>query len=88
MPGEQTLLRALVRERHWQRFETFETQFMRAAAELAAAEREPALARITVSRRQFERWYSGKVKTVPHPDACRVLEHMFGYKVDRLLELQ
>lgn len=88
MPGEQTLLRALVRERHWQRFETFEAQFTRAAAELAAAEHEPALAKITVSRRQFERWYAGKVKTAPHPDACRVLEHLFGHKVDRLLEAQ
>jgi tetratricopeptide (TPR) repeat protein len=85
MPGAQTLLRALVTERHWQRFETFETQFMRAAAELAAAEHEPGLAKVTVSRRQFERWYAGRVKTVPHPDSCRVLEHMFGHKVHELL---
>ena len=31
MPGEPTLLRVLITERHWQKFETFEAQFRRAA---------------------------------------------------------
>ena len=35
MPGEPTLLRVLITERHWQKFETFEAQFRRAAHELA-----------------------------------------------------
>jgi hypothetical protein len=85
MPVEPTLLRVLITGRHWQRFETFAAQFSRAARSLADREGEPAIGQVTVSSRQFERWYAGKVKTVPHPDACRVLENMFGYPVDQLL---
>ncbi len=71
-----TLLRVLLTERHWQVFKTFEVKFARAAAELAAQEGEPSLAKVCVSRRQFERWYAGTVKSQPYPDACRVLEHI------------
>lgn len=85
MPGEPTLMRGLITVRHWQKFTTFEAQFRRAAAQLAAEHDEPDLKRVTVSARQFERWYAGKVKTAPHPDACRILEHMFGYPVHELL---
>lgn len=84
MPGT-TVLRVVILERHWQKFETFATQFRKAAHELAAVEGESWLASLTVSRRQFERWYAGQVKTEPHPDACRVLEHMFGRTVQELL---
>lgn len=84
-PGPQTLLRALITERHWQRFPTFEAQFRRAARELAQREGDPGLATLTVSSRQWERWYAGSVKTEPHPDACRVLELLFGYPVQQLL---
>lgn len=82
---EPTLLRILIIRRHWQKFSAFESQFKRAATELAEQEDEPRLRKVTVSRRQFERWYSGKVKTEPYPDACRVLEHMFGCPVQQLL---
>jgi transcriptional regulator with XRE-family HTH domain len=82
---QSTLLRVLAAERRWQRFRTFETQFRRAARELAEQEQEPDLAKLTVSPRQWERWYTGEVKTEPHADACRVLEHMFGYPVRVLL---
>jgi hypothetical protein len=85
MPAEATLLRVLIIGRHWQRFETFAVQFARAAKNLAELQGEPNIARVTVSSRQFERWYAGKVKTVPHPDSSRVLEHMFGYPVAELL---
>jgi hypothetical protein len=85
MPGEPTLLRVLITGRHWQKFETFEAQFSRAAAKLAAEEGEPGLKNMAVSRRQFERWCAGKVKTLPYPGACRVLERMFGYPVNQLL---
>ena len=84
-PTEPTLLRALITARHWQKFATFEAQFRRAARELAEQQQEPELAKVTVSSRQWERWYAGKVKTAPHPDACRVLEYMFGYSVQQLL---
>lgn len=85
MPAEPTLLRVLITGQHWQKFETFAAQFRRAARELAGQQEEPELAKVTLSPRQFERWYAGKVKTVPHPDSCRVLEHMFGYPVSQLL---
>lgn len=84
MPGT-TLLRVLILTRHWQKFETFATQFSRAAQILATTEGESRLASLSVSRRQFERWYAGQVKTEPHPDACRVLEHMFGHAIQELL---
>ena len=85
VPGPPTLLRALIAERHWQNFRTFEKQFRQTARELADRDRDPDLAKLTVSSRQWERWYSGNVKTEPYPDACRVLEHMFGYPVHQLL---
>ena len=85
MPGEPTLLRTLITARHWQRYETFAVQFKRAARKLAEEEGEEELAKMSVSARQFERWYGGKLRTLPHPDACRILEHMFGYPVQQLL---
>jgi transcriptional regulator with XRE-family HTH domain len=84
-PGRPTLLGALIAERHWQSFRAFEVQFRRAARDLAERDGDPDLAKLTVSSRQWERWYSGSVKTEPYPDACRVLEHMFGYPVQQLL---
>jgi transcriptional regulator with XRE-family HTH domain len=84
-PGQPTLLRTLIAQRHWQSFRAFQTQFRRAARELAERERDPGLAKVTVSSRQWERWYSGNIKTEPYPDACRVLEHMFGHPVRQLL---
>jgi len=84
-PGRPTLLRALIAERHWQRFPAFEAQFRRAARELAERDADPDLAKLTVSSRQWERWYSGNVRTEPYADACRVLEHLFGYPVQQLL---
>jgi transcriptional regulator with XRE-family HTH domain len=86
-PGQPTLLRTLIVQRHWQSFRAFQTQFRRAARELAERERDPGLAKVTVSSRQWERWYSGNVKTEPYPDASRVLEHMFGYPVQQLLAI-
>jgi DNA-binding XRE family transcriptional regulator len=85
IPGRPTLLRALIEQRHWQRFRTFQLQFQRAAQELAEREGDPDLAKLTISSRQWERWYSGEVKTEPFPDACRVLEHMFGHPIRQLL---
>lgn len=82
---EPTLLRVLVIERHWQKYTTFERQFRRAAWKLAEEQGEPELRRATVSPRQFERWYAGTVKTEPYPDACRILEYMFGYSIKQLL---
>lgn len=82
---EPTLLRVLIIERHWQKFTTFERQFRRAALELAETTDDPDLKKVNVSLRSFERWYSGKVKTEPYPDTCRILEHMFGVPIRQLL---
>jgi|HubBroStandDraft_5_1064220.scaffolds.fasta_scaffold39656_2 hypothetical protein len=85
MTGAVSLLRALVIARHWQKFETFQAQFRRSAGELADRDDEPGLAKVTVSSRQFERWIYGTLKTEPWPDACRILEYMFGYPIRKLL---
>jgi hypothetical protein len=37
-PDRPTLLRVLIAERHWQRFQAFEAQFRRAALDLAERE--------------------------------------------------
>ncbi|WP_218137468.1 hypothetical protein [Streptomyces sp. 2224.1] len=66
-------------------FETFKLHFERTANELAEQDRDPTLVGLTVSKRQFERWYGGEVKTRPYPALCRVLEAMFRYPVDVLL---
>ncbi len=80
-----TLLRVLVARRHWQVYETFRHHYERAAATLAEREGDRRLSKLTVSKRQFERWYGGELKTRPYPDQCRVLETMFGRPVDELL---
>ena len=80
-----TLMRALIVRQHWQKFRAFEVQFKRAARELAERDGDSALAKLTISSRQWERWYSGNVKTEPYPDACLVLEYLFGYPIKELL---
>jgi tetratricopeptide (TPR) repeat protein len=79
-----TLLWVLVTRRHLQRYESFLPRFEEAARTLAAHEREPRLASATIGRRQYERWLSGKLVGRPHPDACRILEHMFTCSIDEL----
>lgn len=78
------LLRVLAERRRWLGYRDFETEFRRAARDMAESEGDADLAKLTVSPRQWARWYAGQVKTRPHPDACRVLEHMFGYPVRQL----
>jgi tetratricopeptide (TPR) repeat protein len=79
-----TLLRVLVARRHWQKYETFVTQYVHAAGELAARDHDSRLRGLSIAKRQFERWLAGTVKTVPYPDHCRVLEYLFGYPVEEL----
>jgi hypothetical protein len=80
-----TLLRALSRSRHWQSYDTFKARFERVARALADAEGNPTLAVLSVSKRQFERWMAGTLRTQPHPAQCRVLEAMFERPVAELL---
>ncbi|MFF3073712.1 hypothetical protein ACFVSN_26450 [Kitasatospora sp. NPDC057904] len=72
-------------QRHWQVYETFRLRFEAMANSVAEQENDPRLRGLSVSKRQFERWYGGAVKTRPYPDQCRVLEAMFGVCVDQLL---
>jgi hypothetical protein len=76
-----TLFRALVLERGWSLFSTFDVKFALARDVLAAREREPALHRVSVSKRTFERWMAGDVRSLPQAQSCRVLEHMLGRPV-------
>ncbi|WP_162689051.1 XRE family transcriptional regulator [Streptomyces sp. ICC1] len=85
MAETPTLLRVLTLRRHWQVYKTFLLRFEEAAHRLALDENDPSLGGLSVSKRQFERWYGGAVKTRPYPDQCRVLEAMFGVGVDLLL---
>lgn len=80
-----TLLQVLVRRRHWQTYETFVIQYERAAKELAERDQDPRLRALSITRRQFERWLAGSLKTTPYPSACRVLEYLFGCPADELL---
>ena len=83
MSDAQVRLRALVRERHWQKHETFQNEYDKAARAV-----DPSLVGSGPSRAQLHRWMSGQVKKLPYPDACRVLEKMFeGWTADELFEL-
>ncbi|MGW1289736.1 hypothetical protein ACWD4N_40380 [Streptomyces sp. NPDC002586] len=79
-----TLLRQLLQQRHLTTYDAFAAQYERAAARLAWLDRDPRLASLQVSPRQFDRWYGGELLTLPRPDACRVLEHMLGRPVCEL----
>ncbi|MFM9446985.1 hypothetical protein [Streptomyces acidiscabies] len=79
-----TLFRYLLQQRHLTTHEAFAAQYRRAAVRLAELDRDPRLASLEVSPRQFDRWYGGELLTLPRPDACRVLEHMLGRPVSEL----
>jgi hypothetical protein len=72
MSKRSTLLRELLRQRHWQTYATFCRRY-----DEAARRTDPALVGRWPSRGQFARWLSGDLKGIPHPDHCRVLEAMF-----------
>jgi len=73
MPKRSTVLRELLRQRHWQTYATFCRQYDEAAHGI-----DPVLVGRWPSRGQFARWLSGDIKGLPHPDHCRVLEAMFS----------
>lgn len=81
---DETLFRQLVRARHWTTYPAFLTQFGNAARLVAARERDPRLATLSVSQKTFKRWLAGQVLTQPRPDVARVLEDMFDRPVRAL----
>lgn len=80
----ETRFRILVTERGWARYETFDVKFGLARDALAGREREPGLCGIVVAQRTFERWMTGDLKSLPHPQTRRVLEHLLGEPAHRL----
>jgi hypothetical protein len=81
MSPHPTLLKELLVARHWQKYETFCTEYDRAAAEI-----DRRLRATQPSRAQYYRWLAGQLKAgLPYPDACRVLEAMFpGHAAEEL----
>lgn len=70
--GELTLLKALLRARHWQKHATFVREWDKVARAI-----DPRLRGSWPRHAQFYRWLRGDLRELPYPDACRVLESMF-----------
>ena len=73
----KTLLQSLVHERHLTREPLIEVLDRRA--------RSLDIQDFALSLRQVDRWFLGRVATLPRPSVCRVLEAEFGYPVAELL---
>jgi hypothetical protein len=82
MPGQPILLKALLRERHWQNYTRFCAEYDKAAQRIDAS-----LIQTYPSRTQLHRWLTGALRSLPYPDHCRVLEAMFpGWTADQLFQ--
>src|ERR1700761_9169665 len=82
MPEQAIMLKVLLRERHWQNYSTFCTEYDKAARRI-----EPELAGRYPSRAQLHRWINGAVRSLPYADHCRVLEEMFpGWTAEQLFQ--
>ncbi len=80
--GEPTLLKALLRARHWQKHSTFRREWDKIAKAI-----DPQLVGGWPRHAQFYRWLRGELRELPYPDACRVLESMFPqHNVKELFE--
>jgi hypothetical protein len=76
------MLKILLREKHWQNYSTFCTEYDKAARRI-----DPDLAGRYPSRAQLHRWLSGAVRSLPYADHCRVLEEMFpGWTAEQLFQ--
>lgn len=72
-PGEEsTLLKALLRQRHWQKHSTFIREWDKVARSI-----DTQLVGTWPRHAQFYRWLRGELRELPYPDACRVLEALF-----------
>ncbi|MGQ0775684.1 MAG: hypothetical protein ACT4NY_14905 [Pseudonocardiales bacterium] len=65
------MLNALLRERHWQNYGMFKLAYQKAARSL-----DKDLVETYPSRATLWRWMAGKLKELPYPDHCAVLEAM------------
>ena len=83
---QTTLFRQLLQERGWTTLDKFNSHFKQAARELAEQTGERKLADITVSQRSFKRWINEGLARAPQRDTSRVLEHLFAYPAERMLQ--
>ncbi|MEU9885334.1 hypothetical protein [Sphaerisporangium sp. NPDC051011] len=74
---EETYLKQLVRARDVLPYKRFVRVYEKTARDLE-------LRGLSVERRQYLRWLAGEVKGLPLPDACAVLQAMFGQPADKL----
>jgi hypothetical protein len=82
MPEQAIMLKVLLRERHWQNYSTFCTEYNKAAAKI-----DRKLAGGYPSRAQLHRWLSGALRNLPFSDHCRVLEEMLpGWTAEQLFQ--
>lgn len=78
---EPSLLKVLLQNRHLQTHAAFTAEYEKAARRI-----DRALIGSAPGREQLQRWLSGRVKTMPRPHHCRVLERMFpGHTAAELL---
>jgi hypothetical protein len=70
--ADPVVLKDLLRQRHWQTYRTFCSQYDKAAKTI-----DSALVGSYPSRAQLHRWQSGDLKGLPYPHHCQVLEAMF-----------
>ncbi|MFF3356759.1 DNA-binding protein [Streptomyces sp. NPDC002917] len=75
----RTLLKVLVTQRRM-RYAEFERIFTDTAQRIIGR----GAANPTVGESQFRRWTSGRLKGLPNPDTCRVLEEIFGVPAAQL----
>lgn len=76
------LLKTLLKQKHWQTYRTFCSQYDRAAHAIDAT-----LVGSYPSRAQLHRWQSGDLKGLPYPHHCQILEAMFpGFTAAQLFE--
>ncbi|WP_147268395.1 hypothetical protein [Spongiactinospora rosea] len=84
-PVQPTLLKALLAKRHIQSYSAFAIAYNKAVREIG----DRNLIGTAPSAEQYRRWLGGRVKTLPDPARCRVLEHMFPqYKTADLLRAE
>lgn len=82
MTDEGTVLKALLRQRHWQTYSTFCAEYDKVARTV-----DPRLAGTWPSRAQHHRWLSGALTGLPYPDHCRILEKLFpGWTATQLFQ--
>lgn len=79
-----TRFRQLCERNYWTVFASFNIRFERAAREVAGIDGDPRLAEVSVGSRSYDRWMAGDLKTLPWPNTCRILEHLFGEPASQL----